>query len=73
MEDEFSFVGDCGFLKPVSKLTLSDIPDIVSMEFVVVRSAHEMAQFQEGLDTLHVTSLLKLHPSTIEKLFTYSS
>ena len=62
-------------MKPVSKVTLSDIPDIVRivcMEFVVVRSAHEMAQFQEGLDTLHVASLLKLHPSTIEQLFTYS-
>ena len=42
-------------MKPLSKIALSDVPKIVRsvcMEFVVVSSTHEMAQFQEGLDTL---------------------
>lgn len=33
----------------------------------------EMAQFLEGLETLHVGSLLKLNPSVLSQLYTYSS
>ena len=63
-------------MKPHSKISLSDVPDIVRsvcMEFVVIRSTHEMAQFQEGMDTLLVGSLIKLHHSLLKQLFTYSS
>ena len=65
MDDDFEFIGECGFVKPVSKVTLGDIPMILRsacMEYVILRSSHEMAQFREGLDTLGVASLLKQYP-----------
>ena len=76
MDDEFAFIGDCGFLKPVSKVSLSDIPTIlrsVCIEYVIIRSSHEMAQFMEGLNVLQIGYLLKLYPYMLKQLFVYSS
>lgn len=71
MDNEFAFIGECGFLKPVCNVVLSDIPTIVRsvcMEYVIVRSSHEMTQFLEGLDTLRIGSLLKTHQFTARDL-----
>ena len=76
MDDDFEFIGECGFVKPVSMVTLDDIPTILRsacMEYVILRSSHEMDQFLEGLDTLGVASLLKQYPSALRQLFMYSS
>ena len=40
---------------------------------MIVRSSREMAQFLEGLDTLHIASLMKVHPSAMRQLFTHTS
>ena len=76
VEDEFSFVGECGFVKPVSKVSLRDVDTIIDnvcIECVVLRSSNEMSQFLEGLDALHVGSLIKVHPLLLKQLFTYSA
>ena len=41
VEDEYSFIAECGFMKPHSKISMNDVPDIVRsvcMKFVVIRS-----------------------------------
>ena len=45
----------------------------VCLEYVIIRSSHEMTQFLEDLDTLNIGSLLKHHLSAVEQLFTYTS
>lgn len=57
-------------MKPVSKISLSDIQEIVRTVCMVLR---ETNQFMEGLHTLIIRSLLRLHPAMMKQLFTYVS
>ena len=74
MEDEFDFIGECGFIKPVMQVTMDDVPIILSSvcrEFLISRSSHEIVQFLEGLNTLGIATLIKVHPSSMKQLFLY--
>lgn len=76
MEDEFDFVQECGFLKPTLHVTINDVAKIVRsvcLEYVIIRSTCEMTQFLEGVQTLDVVSLIKLHPSAMRQVFTHNS
>ena len=75
MEEEFDFIGECGFIKPVIQVTMRDVPTILSnvcREYLILRSSHEIAQFLEGLNTLGIASLIKVYPSSMKQLFLYN-
>ena len=69
--DKFAFVMECGFLKPAATVATSDIPDIVRavyLEYIVLLSSQEVAQFIEGLQTIGIATLIKRHPLVLKKL-----
>ena len=72
--DNFSFVMDCGFVKPTTTVTMEDIPALVQavfLEYVLLRSTQEIAQFIEGLETLGIATLLRRHPRCLKKLLVH--
>ena len=74
MEDDASYVNECGFHKPVFRVTTEDIPDIteaVCMEHVIMKTISEINQFQEGLNVLGIGNLVKDHPGPLRKLFVH--
>ena len=65
---------DCGFVKPTTTVTMEDIPALVQavfLEYVLLRSTQEIAQFIEGLETLGIVTLLKRHPQCLKKLLVH--
>lgn len=75
MEENYDFIVECGFIKPVMQVTMADIPTILSAvckEYIILRSSHEIAQFLEGLNTLGIASLIKAHPCSMKQLFVYN-
>ena len=76
MQERFTFIMDCGYLKPFSTVTINDVTDIayaVFMEYVVNRSGQELSQFIDGLETLGVTTLIKSNPQAMKQLFVYDA
>lgn len=74
VDEDYEFIMECGFMKPVSKISLGDVPEIVRtvcIEFVVNRSTQETNQFLNGFETLNVGSLIKRHPAAMKQLLTY--
>ena len=72
--DNFSFVMDCGFVKPTTTVTMEDIPALVQavfLEYVLLRSIQEIAQFIEGLETLGIAILLRRQPRCLKKLLVH--
>ena len=72
--DKFSFVMECGFLKPAATVATGDVPDIIRavyLEYTVLRSSQEITQFIEGLQTIGIATLIKRHPLVLKKLFVY--
>ena len=57
------------------QVTMRDVPTILSSvcrEFLIIGSSHKIAQFLEGLNTLGIASLMKVHPSSLKQLFLYN-
>ena len=74
LENDAQYIRDCGFIKPVVKVTLEDLREIkeaVCTEYLIMKSINEIQQFQEGLDVLGMEKLLKIHPSHCRELFTH--
>ena len=72
MEDDAHYIGACGILKPVIKVTTIDVPEIteaVCMEYLIMKSINELNQFQEGLNVLGLSNLIKDHPASCHELF----
>ena len=72
--DNFTFVMDCGFVKPTTTVTMEDIPalvQVVFLEYVLLRSTQEIAQFIEGFETLGIATLLRRHPRCLRKLLVH--
>ena len=76
MEDDARYIGACGILKPVFRVTTRDIPEIteaVCIEYLIMKSINELNQFQEGLNILGVSDLIKDHPASCHELFVHCS
>ena len=76
MEDDAHYIGACGILKPVFRVTTRDIPEIteaVCTEYLIMKSINELNQFQEGLNILGVSDLIKDHPASCHELFVHCS
>ena len=76
MEDDARYIGACGILKPVFRVITRDIPEIteaVCVEYLIMKSINELNQFQEGLNVLGVSDLIKDHPALCHELFVHSS
>ena len=74
LSDNFSFVLDCGFVKPTTTVTMENVPALIQavfLEYVVLRSTQEIAQFVKGLDSLRITAVMKRHTQCFKKLFVY--
>ena len=72
LRDNCSFVMDCGFVKPTTAITMEDIPALIQavfLDYVLLRSAQEIAQFVEGLDSLRITAVMKNHPQCLRSCF----
>ena len=57
------------------QVTMRDVPTILSgvcREFLIIGSSHKIAQFLEGLNTLGIASLIKVHPFSLKQLFLYN-
>ena len=75
LENDAQYIKDCGFIKPVVKMTLEDLKEIketVCTEYLIMKSINEIQQFQEGLDVLGMGKLLKAHPTPCRALFTHN-
>ena len=69
------FVKESGFLKPVHKMTIADIPNIVEAvctECLITKAYAGILQFKEGLSVLGVSGLIEKHPRELESIFLYS-
>ena len=76
MEDDARYIGACGIFKPVFRVTTRDIPEIteaVCIEYLIMKSINELNQFQEGLNILGVSDLIKDHPASCHELFVHCS
>ena len=72
VDDKFAFVVECGFLKPATSVVMGDIADLVHtvfLEYVILRSTQEIAQFRDGLEALGIATLIQQHPLPLKKLF----
>ena len=75
LENDAQYIRDCGFIKPVVKVTLENLEEIkesVCTEYLIMKSINEIQQSQEGLDVLGMGKLLKAHPSQCRELFTHN-
>jgi len=64
MGDNAGYITASGFGKAVFKVTRDDIPDIIDAvctEYLIMKSISEINQFQEGLNVLGVSDLIKAH------------
>lgn len=69
------FVRECGFLKPVHKVTITDIPNIVEAvctEFLITKTYAEILQFKEGLSVLGVSGLIEKYPRELQNIFVHN-
>ena len=76
MEDDACYIGACGILKPVFRVTTRNIPEIteaVCIEYLIMKSINELNQFQEGLNILGVSDLIKDHSASCHELFVHRS
>ena len=74
MDDDADYVTASGFQKAIFRVTTKDIPDIVEMvctEFLIMKSISEINQFQDGLNVLGISDLVKVHPNVLRELFVY--
>lgn len=73
--DKFTFILECGFLKPCTTVVTEDVPDIlhtVFAKYVFLCAAQEIAQFAEGLETLGIATLIKTQRRALKELFVYN-
>ena len=57
MDDDAEYLSNCGFLKPVYKITMADVPkitEVVCTEYLIMRSINEVQQFESGLNVLNI-------------------
>ena len=69
------FVKDSGFLKPVHRITVSDIPNIVEAvctESLITKTYAEILQFKEGLSVLGVSGLVEKYPRELKDILVYN-
>ena len=69
------FVKESGFLKPVHKMTIDDISNIVGAvctKYLITKAYAEILQFKEGLSVLGVGGLIEKHPTELENTFFYN-
>ena len=62
------YVKDSGFLKPVHKITIADIPNIVQAvctEYLITKAYAEILKFKEGLSVLGVSGLIEKYPKDL--------
>ena len=74
MDDNADYVTASGFQKAIFRVTTEDIPDIVEMvctEFLIIKSISEINQFQDGLNVLGISDLVKAHPNVLRELFVH--
>ena len=72
MDDNADYVTASGFQKAIFRVTTKDIPNIVEMvwtEFLIMKSIIEINQFQDGLNVLGISNLIKAHPNVLRELF----
>ncbi len=63
---------ECGFVQPLSKVELTDKPNIVqtiTLHKVVLVSLAELSQFREGLSILGIGNALSQHPWLLRSFF----
>ena len=65
-------VKESGFLKPVHKISVDDIPEAVCTEYLITKAYAEILQFKEGLSVLGVSGLIEKHPRELESIFVYN-
>ena len=66
---------DCGFNKPISKLTRDDVPHLlqsVALHSVILKVKAELDQFISGLDKAGVLTFIQKFPSLFQPMFVAS-
>ena len=74
MDDNADYVTASGFQKAIFRVTTEDIPDFVEMactEFLIMKSISEINQFQDGLNVLSISDLVKARPNVLHELFVH--
>lgn len=72
MDEALDFLLATGFRKPVSTLSLSDCPDLIStlLDFhLMAKVKTEMDQFIEGLRTFNFLDMLRADPNMWRPFF----
>ena len=67
---------ECGFLKPPTKILLSEKADIVqsvALHHVILKTLGELSQFQEGLQTLGACRAMQLHGDYLQDFYVIKS
>ena len=70
--EEVDVLLQCGYTKPVMKLTLPDVVDIVqsvALQHVILNTLGELTQFCEGLNCLGVKDTLSEHKDLMRPFF----
>ena len=71
MDNDAQYVNDCGFLKPAYKVTMEDlteITEVVCIEFLIKKTITEIQQFEEGLNALSIGNLIQACPFYVKDL-----
>ena len=76
VEDNASILLETGYHKPLSTLTVTDVPmlcNALRSHHGIIKVKAELDQFCEGLETLGVLQSVKKHPNLMRPLFVASS
>ena len=70
---EISFITEAGYMKPLSKLCLDDVSDLVSTlityHHLFIKVKAHMDQFHEGLESFGLGSYISEYYSLLQPLF----
>ena len=72
MDETLDFLIAAGFRKPVSRLSLSDCPDLISVLLdyhLMAKVKTEMDQFIDGLRTFNFLDMLRADPNVWRPFF----
>lgn len=73
--DNIDLLTSCGFVKPVMRCNICDIPTIVqtiALHLVILNSKAELDQLSEGMSALEVLDAIKKTPNLLLPFFTRS-
>ena len=70
--ENIDFLLQCGYTKPVQKITIADRVDlvnIVSLQVVILSMLGELSEFRRGLNTLGVADAMEKFPHLLRGFY----